>query len=136
VKERPSLHAQETNPELGPGFVFASMRRGFRRQCPKCGRGKLFHGYLTPRAACESCGEGTGQIYTADIAPYFTILVVGHLVVPPLLLTEQLAHPDLLLQAIFWPTLTLLLTLWFLPRVKGCIMGLMWALGMRGHERQ
>ena len=55
---------------------------------------------------------------------------------PALLVSEQLAHPNLWLQAVTWPTLALLLTLWFLPRIKGCIMGLMWALGMRGHEVQ
>ena len=126
------MHAQPSKPEL----VFAAMRRGFGRLCPKCGQGKLFHGYLTPLSACGSCGEDTGRIYTADIAPYFTILIVGHIVVPALLLTEQLAHPNLWLQAAIWPALTLILTLWFLPRVKGCIMGLMWALGMRGHEHQ
>lgn len=130
------MHARPHGPELGASFILGAMRRGFRRYCPKCGEGPLFHGYLTPRAACERCGEHTGRIYTADIAPYFTILIVGHMVVPALLLTEQLAHPDLWLQAAFWPSLTLVMTLWFLPRVKGCIMGLMWALGMRGHERQ
>ncbi len=127
---------QPTQPGLDPAFLFASMRRGFRRVCPKCGQGHLFVGYLTPRPVCESCGVDTGKIYTADIAPYFTILVVGHLIVPALLVSEQLAHPNLWLQAATWPTLALLLTLWFLPRIKGCIMGLMWALGMRGHEVQ
>lgn len=130
------MHSQSTGPELGASFIFAAMRRGFRGHCPKCGQGKLFQGYLKPLSACASCGEDTGRIYTADIAPYFTILIVGHLIVPSLLLTEQLAQPNLWLQAAIWPTLALLLTLWFLPRVKGSIMGLMWALGMRGHEQQ
>ena len=127
---------QPSQPGLDPAFIFASMRRGFRRVCPKCGEGLLFDGYLKPRAACQHCGVGTGEIYTADIAPYFTILIVGHVIVPLLLLTEQLAHPALWLQIAIWPPLALILTLWFLPRVKGCIMGLMWALGMRGHEKQ
>jgi uncharacterized protein (DUF983 family) len=135
-KETAALQPQPTQPGLDPAFLFAAMRRGFGRACPKCGEGHLFVGYLTPRAVCEHCGVDTGQIYTADIAPYFTILIVGHLIVPALLVTEQLAHPALWLQSVIWPTLTLLLALWFLPRVKGCIMGLMWALGMRGHERQ
>lgn len=130
------MPSQPAGPGLDTALVFASMRRGFRRVCPKCGEGKLFLGYLKPRPACEHCGVDTGKIYTADIAPYFTILIVGHLVVPALLLSEQLAHPAIWLQAAVWPTLALVLTLWFLPRIKGCIMGLMWALGMRGHERQ
>jgi uncharacterized protein (DUF983 family) len=130
------VQPQPTKPGLDPALVFVSMRRGFGRHCPKCGQGRLFQGYLKPRPSCDNCGEDTGQIYTADIAPYFTILVVGHVVVPLLLLTEQLAHPDMWVQIAIWPLLALVLTLWFLPRIKGCIMGLMWALGMRGHERQ
>lgn len=127
---------QPGQPGIDPAAVFASMRRGFRRVCPKCGEGRLFQGYLKPLPACPACGVDTGRIYTADIAPYFTILIVGHLVVPGLLLSEQLAHPALWIQVLIWPTLALAMTLWFLPRVKGCIMGLMWALGMRGHEVQ
>ncbi len=130
------MQPQSVKPSLDPSFVFASMLRGFRRHCPKCGQGLLFQGYLTPRAACAHCGEDTGKIYTADIAPYFTILVVGHLVVLPMLMCEQLFHPLMWLQIAIWPTLALVLTLWFLPRVKGCIMGLMWALDLRGNEQQ
>jgi len=136
AKESARVQPQSIKPGLDPYFVFASMLRGFRRHCPKCGQGLLFQGYLTPRPACDHCGADTGQIYTADIAPYFTILVVGHLVVLPLLLCEQLAHPPMWLQIAIWPAFALLLTLWFLPRIKGCIMGLMWALGMRGRELQ
>ena len=124
------------NAEAGPGRYVKAMHRGFRRRCPKCGRGLLFQGYLAPRPACDNCGAATGKIYTADVAPYFTILVVGHIVVPLLLLSEQTAAPPMWLQLTVWPGLALLLTLWFLPRVKGCIMGLMWVLGLRGHEHQ
>ena len=127
-------------PDPKPGTdskaLLASMRRGFRRHCPRCGQGLLFNGYLKPRPDCTICHAETGQIYTADIAPYFTILLVGHIIVPLLLLSEQYAAPPIWFQAILWPSLALALTLWFLPRIKGCIMGLMWALGMRGHEHQ
>jgi uncharacterized protein (DUF983 family) len=37
--------------------------------------------------------------------------------------------------AIFVPA-TLLLTLWLLPRAKGALLGLMWALRLRGDETQ
>ena len=47
---------QPDKPGVDPSVVFASMRRGFRRVCPKCGNGRLFAGYLKPNAACKSCG--------------------------------------------------------------------------------
>lgn len=113
-----------------------AMARGFRRRCPRCGTGMLFEGYLTPRERCIHCNAETGRIYTADVAPYFTILIVGHIIVPLVLLIEKLATPPLLLQMTVWPLAALLLASWCLPRVKGCIMGLMWALDMQGHEHQ
>jgi uncharacterized protein (DUF983 family) len=116
--------------------ALGAMTRGFRRRCPQCGAGRLFRGYLTPRDRCGDCGAETGRIYTADVAPYFTILIVGHIIVPLILLIEKVAAPSLTLQFAAWPLATLALTCWFLPRVKGCIMGLMWALGMQGHEHQ
>ena len=124
------------NTESGPFQLIRAMRHGFRRRCPKCGRGPLFRGYLALWPACDNCGMETGEIYTADAAPYFTILVVGHIVVPLLLFSEQTAAPPMWLQFTLWPGLALLLTFWFLPRIKGCIMGLMWVLGLRGHEHQ
>ena len=124
------------NAETGPFRFVRAMHNGFRRRCPKCGRGPIFQGYLALRPACDNCGTETGEIYTADVAPYFTILVVGHIVVPLLLLSEQSAAPPMWLQFTLWPSLALLLTFWFLPRIKGCIMGFMWVLGMRGHEHQ
>ena len=116
--------------------ALGAMTRGFRRRCPSCGTGRLFNGYLSPRERCRFCSAETGRIYTADIAPYFTILIVGHIVIPLILLSEKLAAPPLLLQMTAWLLAALALTCWFLPRVKGCIMGLMWALGMQGHENQ
>ena len=96
----------------------------------------MFAGYIAMPPNCAVCDEPIGAITTADIAPYFTILIVGHIIVPLLLLSEQLAAPPMWLQMTLWPTLALLLTLVTLPRVKGAIVGLMWALRLRGDERQ
>lgn len=116
--------------------TLGAMTRGFRRRCPRCGTGRLFNGYLSPLERCSHCDAENGLIYTADIAPYFTILIVGHIIIPLILMSEKLATPPLPLQATVWPLAALGLTYWLLPRVKGCIMGLMWALGMQGHEHQ
>ena len=116
--------------------VLRSLWRGFRRSCPACNRGHFFMGYLTLRDGCSHCGEPLGQIRSDDIPPYFTIAIVGHIVVPLILLTERTAPPPFWLTMLIWPPLTLLLTIILLPRVKGAIVGLMWSLGLRGDERQ
>ncbi len=63
-------------------------------------------------------------------------MVVGHIVVPSLLVTEKLWQPELWLHFIVWLPLTLVLTLLVLPRVKGAIVGLQWALRMHGFATQ
>lgn len=110
---------------------FPSLLRGLHCACPRCGEGKLFAGYVSMRATCSGCGLEY-EPYRADDAPaYFTILIVGHLIVPAMLLLEQGLHPETWVHLVLWMPLTLLLTLALLPRVKGAIVGVQWALNVR-----
>ena len=103
-----------------------SIKRGFSRCCPRCGTGGMFAGYLRVSSKCRRCGLDFDTIRSDDIAPYFTVLIVGHLMVPLLLLLEQrIAPPVDVTLAIFLP-LTLALTLVLLPFVKGAVMGAIW----------
>jgi uncharacterized protein (DUF983 family) len=105
---------------------FGSMRRGFRRCCPRCGAGGMFRGYLSVSRKCSRCGLDFETIRSDDIPPYFTVLIVGHLIVPLLLIIEQRSAPPVdLMLGIFLP-LTLALTLMLLPFVKGAVMGVIW----------
>ncbi|MEI9891641.1 MAG: DUF983 domain-containing protein [Caulobacteraceae bacterium] len=77
------------------------------------------------------CGNDN-TVYPADDAPpYFTILIVGHLVVAPLLLFPWIwqANTTIVLATVM-PVL-LILTLTLLPVVKGAVVGLHWALQPR-----
>ncbi|MGF1626223.1 MAG: DUF983 domain-containing protein [Alphaproteobacteria bacterium] len=114
--------------------VRSSVGRGLRRRCPACGEGRLFAGYLKIADHCPHCGAAFGQIRADDIPPYVTILIVGHIVVPLILLVYQNFQPPTWLSMTVWPLLTLALTLLLLPLVKGGIVGLMWCLRLRGDE--
>jgi uncharacterized protein (DUF983 family) len=82
--------------------------------------------------ACSACGLDT-QRYRADDAPaYFTIAIVGHIVVPLLLLVERLYAPSTVVQLGIWVPVTLVLTLWILPRAKGALVATHWATGAGG----
>ena len=118
----------------GEGFPWGPLLRGWRKQCPNCGHEPLFETYLEQMKTCNQCGEHLGKIRTDDIAPYFTIIIVGHLVVPSLLMLEQQYHPEQWVHFAIWPVLTLILMFYFLPRVKGALLGLMWHLRLRGDE--
>ncbi|MAU41458.1 MAG: hypothetical protein CMF31_07535 [Kordiimonas sp.] len=113
-----------------------SFRAGLRRRCPACHQGKSFAGYLKIADHCDSCAEPVGNIRCDDVPPYFTITIVGHIVVPLIVYTESRYHPPEWLHMAIWPALTLMLTLILLPYIKGGVLGAMWGLDITGHEHQ
>lgn len=109
--------------------TFLGLKRGAWGRCPNCGDGRLFGAYLKVRSVCEICGHENGRYPSDDAPPYFTILIVGHLVVAPLLAFQVIwTIPTGLLLAILLPALAAL-TLAVLPIVKGAVVGVLWALG-------
>ena len=115
--------------------VMTMLRRGLRRRCPGCGEKPGFRSYLKQVEVCPGCGATLGELRADDVPPYLTILLVGHMVVPTILIVEQHYEPAEWLQMIVWPLLTLVLTLILLPFIKGGVLGLMWGLRMKGDEQ-
>jgi uncharacterized protein (DUF983 family) len=111
-----------------------AMARGARCTCPACGRGRLFTGFLKVADSCPVCGEELHHQRADDAPPYFTMFIVGHIVVPLVLLVEKLWHPTLVVHFILWTIVTLALTFALMPAVKGAIVGLQWALKMHGFD--
>ncbi len=118
-----------------PGFM-TLLARGFRRTCPRCGETRLFDGFLKLNISCRACGQALGHIRADDFPPYLTMIIVGHMVVPLILLAEKTLHPSITLHLTVWLPVTLAMTLWLLPRIKGLIVGWMLHLGLRGDETQ
>lgn len=113
------------------GRFFQALSRGARRRCPECGQGHLFTGYLKVQPVCEACGHENGRYPADDAPPYFTILIVGHLVVAPMLIFPFIWQwPAGLVLAVTLPVL-MALTLSILPLVKGAVIGGHWAVGHR-----
>ena len=112
----------------------SALRRGWRRRCPRCARGGLFDGYLKVRRVCAACGLAFHHQRADDAPPYFTIMIVGHIVVGGMLWLETAAHPPTWVHLSLWLPLTLGLTLVLLPAVKGSLIGLQWALKMHGFD--
>jgi len=106
--------------------------RGFARCCPACGQGQLFTGYLAATAECNVCHTELFHQRADDAPPYFTIFAVGHITVPLMLGVEKIWTPELWVHFALWLPLTLALTLWLLPRIKGAVIGLQWAFRMHG----
>jgi uncharacterized protein (DUF983 family) len=107
--------------------------RGFRRTCPRCGEGRMFAGYLSIRESCPVCNLAFDPIRADDAPAYFTIFIVGHIVVTGLFAMETYEHPPYWVQMGVWLPVTLLMTLALLPYVKGAVMGAIYA-SQRGPE--
>ena len=54
-------------------------------RCPCCGKGKLFRAYLKQVDACSACGERFADIRADDGAPWLTLILVGHIFIPLML---------------------------------------------------
>lgn len=110
-----------------------AMKRGFLGRCPSCGEGHVFRSYLKVRESCEVCGEALHHHRADDAPPYLTILIVAH-VMGALLVTILGTWDDIPLWVnfILWPGLVLGLSLSLLPRIKGALVALQWALRMHG----
>ncbi|CAN5621352.1 DUF983 domain-containing protein [soil metagenome] len=102
-------------------------KRGLQRRCPNCGEGNLFRGYLKVQSTCEACGHDNAA-YRADDGPaYFTIVLVGHLVVAPLLCFPFIWQAPVAFVLPFTLSLVTLATLALLPVVKGAFIGVQWS---------
>ncbi len=98
--------------------------RGLRGRCPACGEGRLFHGFLGLRPACEHCGLDYSFADSGDGPAVFVILIGGAIVVFAALITEVVYQPPYWLHAALWLPLILLVTLAPLRLIKGVLIAL------------
>lgn len=104
------------------GFGTA-VKRGLKRECPHCAAPTLFEGYLKVRPTCPNCGADNGRHRVDDIASYFTILLVGHVLLAPALAIPYFWYIPLWASlSIFIGTMTLA-TLALLPFIRGGVIG-------------
>ncbi len=128
IRWQPKRTAPSTPWPMPP--LGTALGRGLLGRCPACGKSHLFNGYLKVVPACGNCAAPLGAARADDAPPYFTILIVGHIVVPLMLVMQREADPStLLLTAVFVP-LTIVLVLGLLRPIKGATVGLMLRLNM------
>jgi len=93
------------HPALSPFLT------GLACRCPRCGKGRLFTGFLTLRPRCEACGLDYAFADSGDGPAVFVILFSGFVVVFAALLVEFMYHPPYWLHAALWLPLILITTL-------------------------
>ncbi|MEP3919789.1 DUF983 domain-containing protein [Ascidiaceihabitans sp.] len=112
--------------------TWAAIRKGWRRKCPRCGRGALLKSYLKVEDTCAVCRQELHHHKADDGPAYLTILVVGHLMAPLLHIAFVTWRPEPLVLFTVFAVGCVALSLYLLPRLKGAIVGYQWARQMGG----
>jgi uncharacterized protein (DUF983 family) len=115
--------------------IGVALARGAMFRCPACGEGKLFNGYLRLADECSHCHTPLGRIRADDAPPYFTILIVGHVLVPGVFLVEKIWHPEMWVHMAIWLPLFALVCMAMLRPVKGMVVAWMMRLGLTGEDQ-
>lgn len=97
---------------------------GLAGRCPRCGKGKLFDGFLTLRRHCEVCGLDFSFADSGDGPAVFVMFIAGFIVVGMALAVEVTYQPPLWVHALLWGPLILLVTIGPLRPLKGLLIAL------------
>ena len=120
----PSGVTQREGRSTGERPILGSLLRGAAHKCPACGKGAMFRRYLKVANACPNCGEALHHHRADDAPPYFTIVIVGHIVVGLVLAVEMAYRPPLWVHAALWLPLIVATTLLPLRSMKSLLIAL------------
>jgi len=107
-----------------PPTLTESALRGIACKCPRCGKGRIYSGFLTLRPACESCGLDFAFMDSGDGPAIFMIMIAGAIVVGAALIVEIKYQPPFWLHAALWLPLILATTLLPLRSMKSLLIAL------------
>lgn len=109
-------------PEAGPSV--SPVRAGLTGRCPRCGRGRLYAGFLEVAERCAACGLDLRKADSGDGPAVFLIFILGAIVVPLALLLEAKAAPPMWLNVVIWPIVILGGSIGLLRPMKGLLIAL------------
>jgi uncharacterized protein (DUF983 family) len=98
--------------------------RGLACRCPRCGRGRLYAGFLALKPKCEACGLDYAFIDSGDGPAVFIIMIAGAIVVAAALIVEVKYQPPFWVHAVLWLPLILATTLLPLRSMKSLLIAL------------
>ena len=107
-------------PAITPSPIVA----GLLGRCPRCGKGRLFQGFLALRPRCESCGLDFSFVDSADGPAFFVMFFSGFIVAGSALAVEILYAPPYWVHALLWGPLILITAILPLRPVKGLLIAL------------
>ena len=111
-------------------------RAGLTCRCPRCGRGKLFAGFLGLAPRCTVCDLDFAFADSGDGPAVFVIFLVSPIVIALAVIFEALVHPAPYVHLIVWLPVTVILCLALLRPFKATLVALQYAHDAREGGRQ
>ena len=113
----------------------SALKTGIAGKCPRCGRGRLFAGYLTAAKSCSSCGLSFEFADSGDGAAWFVMLFVCIVGVGSILGIEVVYAPPFWVHVLIAIPLLIILPMLLLRPVKGVLLCQQWKTGAGdGHK--
>ena len=97
---------------------------GLSCRCPRCGKGRLFSGFLKVAPRCDACGLDFAFADSGDGPAVFVIFVVAPVVVILAFVADALFHLAPWMHLVLWIPTIILLSLWFLRPFKATMIAL------------
>lgn len=97
---------------------------GLTCRCPRCGKGRLFAGFLTLASGCSNCRLDYGFADSGDGPAVFVIFAVGIIVIGLAAIVEATIHPAPYVHLMLWIPATIVLSLAFLRPFKATLVAL------------
>ena len=109
---------------------------GLTCRCPRCGRGKLFAGFLSLAPRCAVCDLDFAFADSGDGPAVFVIFLVSPLVIALAVIFEALVHPAPYVHLIVWLPVTVILCLALLRPFKATMVALQFTHQAREGRQQ
>lgn len=122
----------EVSPSPSPSWL--PVLRGVRHRCPECGHGKLYARYLKQASECSACGAPIGKIRAEDGPPWLTVLFLGPFLAGLTFFSARQENWPIWIKLPALSVFAITAVLILLPRMKGAIIGLFWAMGAQEQE--
>ena len=100
------------------------LKAGLGCRCPKCGKGKLFKGFLNFENKCGVCELDYDMFDAGDGPAVFIILILGFIVVGLALVVEVKYQPPLWVHALFWGPMIIGGSIGMLRPMKGLMIAM------------
>ncbi len=100
------------------------IRAGITCRCPRCGRGKLFSGFLDVTKRCAECKLDFSKQDGGDGPAVFVIMILGFVIVGLALVVEMNFAPPVWLHLVLWIPLTFIGSLALLRPFKATLIAL------------